>query len=83
MIVRAAARMPENYVEFFVATNNLASLTGLLAELGGELSRKVEGPDPSSKNLSPVTDDKIKEILEKTRALLSKFDSVESEQEKK
>jgi hypothetical protein len=79
LVIRVAARETEEYLEIHVASSNLASMTGLLAELGSEFAKKVDERAIVKEVLQPSTDRDIKKEIEKIRLLLDKFAESEIE----
>jgi hypothetical protein len=76
LVIRIAARENIGYLELFVASGNLASLTGLLAELGHEFIKKVKGQGIMS-NVLPSVDDDIRDQIDNTMLLLDKYAEAE------
>ena len=77
IVVRIAARETWQYLEIFVATRNLASMTGLLAELGNEFAKTMSGLGMIDALTQPRTDDKIREEIGRTQLLLDKYAELE------
>jgi len=69
MVIRVAARETRGHLELFVASNNWASLTGLLAELGVQCRKSALG---SGVTLQPLTDDKARDAVAGIILLLEK-----------
>ena len=71
--LRRGSRLKKGYLEIFVASSNLASLTGLLSELGNKLGESVTSHGLTEDDIKPETDDRLKEALEQTMSLLERF----------
>ena len=72
VVLRATAREETGTLEVFVASTNIASMTGLLAELAHQLRGRKEG-------LSPVVDDLLQEQLQRSARLLDGIDRLSAE----
>jgi len=78
LTIRATVREDRGLLEFFVASNNLATLPGLLADLGHGLKKRYAEVKRTKEGLTQVTDIKIKDELEKSRLLIDKYVSTEA-----
>jgi hypothetical protein len=73
MVIRVAARESMQYLEIFVASDNLATLTGLLSELGNQLRSALARHGITEKTVVLETSQDIKAAIEKTNLLLDKY----------
>ena len=78
LVIRATVRADKGLLELFVASNNLATLPGLLADLGHGLKKRYSEVKRTKEGLTQVTDIKIKDELEKSRLLIDKYVSTEA-----
>jgi hypothetical protein len=78
LVIRATVRADKGLLELFVASNNLATLPGLLADLGHGLKKRYSEIKRTKEGLTQVTDIKIKDELEKSRLLIDKYVSTEA-----
>jgi len=78
LVIRATVRADKGLMELFVASNNLATLPGLLADLGHGLKKRYSEIKRTKEGLTQVTDVKIKDELEKSRLLIDKYVSTEA-----
>ena len=76
IVIRIAARESKEYLELFIATGNLSTLTGLLAELAGQLNARIKRVDELKDAIIPTTDEWLKEEIDQTDLLLNKMVSV-------
>jgi len=77
LVIRIAARESKEYLEVFVASSNLGSMTGLIAELGGELARRIKATKGMEGVLVPTTDEWRRDEVEQMKLLLGEGPSVE------
>jgi hypothetical protein len=77
IILRVAARAEKHYLEIFVASSNLAFLTGLLAELGNNLKKEIIENGIFKEEIHPTTDNLLKEKIEREKLLLDKYTETE------
>ena len=61
-------------VQLWVASNNLATLTGLIAEMGSVIARKMQEVMGLKEAPMPSTNSKLKEILEMEKGRLEVFE---------
>jgi hypothetical protein len=73
IVIRIGARAEEEHLEIFVASSNLASLTGLLSELGAKLGERISDQDIDEEKIHPESEKRIKEVLEHTKSLLERY----------
>lgn len=64
---------PSVILEIYVASDNLASMTGLLAELGSEFRKKLDEKGIDRESLLLSTDDRMRQVLKDTALLLDKY----------
>jgi len=76
IVIRVAARESKEYLELFIASSNLATLTGLLAELAGQLNARIRTVDGLKDAIIPTTDEWLKDEVEQTDLLLNKMVSM-------
>jgi hypothetical protein len=81
LVIRATAREEHNSLELFVASSNLATLPGLLADLAHGLKRRYTTGRKTKEKLTQVTDAKVKDQLEKSRLLIEKYATSEADAE--
>jgi len=74
IVIKVSARSDLRTLEVYVASPNLANLTGLLAELGHTVSGSISGSEL-------VTDEEVKATIEKEGTLLDKFSEAEASAE--
>jgi hypothetical protein len=80
IIVRASIRADKRTVEFFVATTDMPAITGLLAELGHDLTRVLKDEGVPEKDLRQIIDQIEKDkLLRETKLLLHKYGDKVSE----
>ncbi len=79
LVIRATMREENGFLEIFVCSNNLATLPGLLADLGHGIKKRYMDLKKTKEGLTQVTDVKIKDELEKSRLLIDKYVSTEAE----
>jgi hypothetical protein len=72
LIIRITARESQKIFEIFVASSNLATLTGLLAELGGRLRKKVDAQIELSGRIISNTDENLKDEVAHSKLLIEK-----------
>lgn len=77
IVIRIAARETEHFLDIFVATSNLGTMTGLLAELGAEVVRKVRETKILQKEVRASTDMDLKDEVVRSRSLLDKYAEAE------
>jgi hypothetical protein len=82
LVIRTTVRDENKTLEIFVASSNLATIPGLLADLAHGLKRKYSAQKVSKKEkLEQVTDEKVKDQLEKSRLLIEKYATSEADAE--
>jgi hypothetical protein len=81
LVIKVSSRSNGSLLEIFVASDNLASMTGLLAELGNEFRKKMDEKGIDRESLLLSTDEKMKDVLKETKLLLDKFADAEVEPE--
>jgi len=82
LVIKVAGGEIQKYLQIFVASSNLASMTGLLAELGAQFRRKMDGTEkaPEEKvDLKPLKDQKVRDEIERAVLLLDKYAESEIE----
>jgi hypothetical protein len=85
LIIKVASGEIQKYLQIFVSSSNLASMTGLLAELGAKFRRKVEDKDKTVEKpeekvvLKPIKDQKTRDEIERSVLLLDKYAESELE----
>ena len=83
VVTRLSVAKATNTVEFFVATDELPALTGLLAELGHEYAKALR-TEARSDTVGPITDQSEREkVLGKTKLLIDRYGSEQNEAELK
>ena len=73
LVIKVSARSDGSILEIFVASDNLASMTGLLAELGSEFRKKLDEKGIDRESLLLSTDQRMKDVLKETKLLLDKY----------
>ena len=79
LVIKVASGEIQKYLQIFVSSSNLASMTGLLAELGAKFRRKVEDKDKTVEKpeekvvLKPMKDQKARDEIERSVLLLDKY----------
>lgn len=73
LVIRVTAREEGRTLEFFVASNSRLAITGLLAELRGDLIKHQKESAPSVPKMEQVFDGTVREKLESERPLLDKY----------
>ncbi len=73
IVIMAKSRGNDDVLEVLVACSNLASLTGLLAELGQNLKNRLIERDLKSSSIELITDRELKTHLESSGLLLEKY----------
>ena len=79
LVIRATMRDENGLLEIYVCSNNLATLPGLLADLGHGIKKRYMDLKKTKDGLTQVTDVKVKDELEKSRMLIDKYVSTEAE----
>jgi len=77
LVIKVAADAASEYIEVFVASGNLASMTGLLAELSSDVMGKVKGEDLKGNELKVCMDEKFTDEVKRTKMLLEKYSDAE------
>ncbi len=77
IVIRATVRQASNTLEIFVACSNLASLTGLLAELGHALNRVLVQKRGGGAKPTLVSDVALKDEVRRSTALLDRLNEAE------
>ena len=73
VVTRLSVKEASNIVEFFVATDELPALTGLLAELGHEFAKALR-TESRSEDVAPITDQSKREkIIKDTKLLIDRY----------
>jgi hypothetical protein len=73
VVTRLSVKEASNIVEFFVATDELPALTGLLAELGHEFAKALR-TECRSEDVAPITDQSKREkIIKDTKLLIDRY----------
>jgi hypothetical protein len=76
LVIKVAGGEIQKYLQIFVASSNLASMTGLLAELGAQFRRRMEGKEATAEEkvvLKPLKDQKVRDEIERSVLLLDKY----------
>jgi hypothetical protein len=73
LVIKVSARVTGNMLEIFVASDNLASMTGLLAELGNEFRLKLDNKGIDRQSLLLSTDENLRDTLKQVLLLLEKY----------
>jgi hypothetical protein len=76
LVIKVAGGEIQKYLQIFVASSNLASMTGLLAELGAQFRRRMEGKEAPAEEkvvLKPLKDQKVRDEIERSVLLLDKY----------
>ena len=81
LVIKVSARSSGSILEIFVASDNLASMTGLLAELGAEFRRKLDDKGIDRESLLLSTDERMRDVLKETALLLDKYAESEARPE--
>jgi hypothetical protein len=81
LVIKVSARSSGSLLEIFVASDNLASMTGLLAELGAEFRRKLDDKGIDRESLLLSTDERMRDVLKETALLLDKYAESEAKPE--
>jgi hypothetical protein len=79
LVIRTSVDSDIDFLEIYVASSNLASLTGLLAELGSVFRKKIEEKGIEKDEILLQSDETAKEVVKQTRLLLDKFAESEVE----
>jgi hypothetical protein len=79
LVIKVSSRSSGNMLEIYVASDNLASMTGLLAELGSEFRRKLDEKGIDRESLLLSTDDRMRQVLKDTALLLNKYAEPEAD----
>jgi len=77
LVIRVAVRESGQYLEMFVASKNLAALTGLLAEITKKVREKVEQFGARGTTVEFHVDKALKAQIESTTSLLDKYAETE------
>jgi len=73
LVIRTSARAKTNTIEIFIASTHKPSLTGLLAELGHTLQKKLEQAGVLHGPLMQITDRYMKESVVSSSTLLLEY----------
>jgi hypothetical protein len=73
IVVMVAGAESTQYLQIYVASSNLASMTGFLAEAGSRFRTQLKKQSNIKTGLNPVTDESIKEEVERSAMLLDKY----------
>jgi hypothetical protein len=79
LVIRVSVNAEKDTVEIFVSSDNLASMTGLLAELGSNFRKRCDESSIEREELLLQADEATKEAIKKTRLLLDKYAEAEVE----
>ena len=83
VVTRLSVSEAAKSVEFFVATDELPALTGLLAELGHEYAKALR-TEARSDDVGPITDQTERDkVIRRTKLLIDRYGSEQSEAELK
>ena len=74
MVIKVLMDQGKGAVQLWVASNNLATLTGLIAEMGSVIARKMQEAMGLKAAPMPSTNVKLKEILEMEKGRLEVFE---------
>jgi hypothetical protein len=79
LVIRTTVTQRDRSLEIFVASSNLASMTGLLSELGQNINQKTAGVAYKDENqiMQPTTGAAIREVSGERALLLDKYSSKE------
>ena len=74
MVIKVLIDQGKGAVQLWVASNNLATLTGLIAEMGSVIARKMQEAMGMKEAPMPSTNEKLKEMLEMEKGRLEVFE---------
>jgi hypothetical protein len=77
MVIRVSSKVSMKFLEVFVASSNLATQTGLLAELGISINSRIKRLGIVDKDVLLETSPDIKAVMERTALLLDKYAEAE------
>ena len=73
MVIRVSSKVSMKFLEVFVASSNLATQTGLLAELGISINSRIKRFGIVEREVVLETSPDIKAVMERTQLLLDKY----------